>query len=127
MRALKGDTKRKRMGQLVSQNGWRCHYCHIALVPEGYEDRHCTPWITDTHQVGTDRKLSNGRGDFALPLHLGQPSIDHIIPQAEGGTHDLHNLVLCCLECNLSKKTRSYETFYTLTAPMRAARAESLE
>ena len=126
MGACRGDIKRKRMEQLVKVNGWRCHYCHIALVPDGYEDRFCLRWSNDIHRPGIDRRLSNGRGDFVLPPHLGQPSLDHIIPQSAGGTNDLGNLVLCCLECNIRKQTRSYEVFYALTAPLRAAHAESL-
>lgn len=31
-------------------------------------------------------------------------TVDHIIPEAEGGTHDLDNLIPCCLKCNVDKK-----------------------
>lgn len=31
-------------------------------------------------------------------------SIDHIIPVSKGGTHDIKNINICCLQCNLSKR-----------------------
>ena len=30
--------------------------------------------------------------------------IDHVVPIAKGGTHDITNLILCCPECNLKKQ-----------------------
>lgn len=33
-------------------------------------------------------------------------SVDHVIPQSKGGSHDLDNLVPACMTCNRSKKDR---------------------
>jgi 5-methylcytosine-specific restriction endonuclease McrA len=32
--------------------------------------------------------------------------VDHVMPQAKGGTHDLPNLVAACQDCNLGKSDR---------------------
>ena len=34
---------------------------------------------------------------------LDANQVDHIIPRASGGTHDLDNLVACCKTCNSKK------------------------
>jgi hypothetical protein len=33
--------------------------------------------------------------------------IDHVVPQINGGTHDMDNLVTACRSCNSSKKDKS--------------------
>jgi HNH endonuclease len=38
-------------------------------------------------------------------------SIDHIIPQVDGGTHDLTNLMVACRKCNTSKNRNSLEEY----------------
>ena len=46
---------------------------------------------------------------YASPCHYcGAPSkhIDHVIPLAKGGLHDISNLVGACVPCNLSKGDR---------------------
>lgn len=40
------------------------------------------------------------------PLNL---SLDHIIPQSRGGSHDPDNLCTCCRSCNSSKGARTPE------------------
>jgi hypothetical protein len=39
-------------------------------------------------------------------------TIDHIIPQALGGTDELTNVLCCCEECNKSKSHNSWEDWY---------------
>ena len=42
--------------------------------------------------------------------YCGSPNAntaDHIVPIAKGGTHDLSNLVACCLSCNSTKQDRT--------------------
>lgn len=36
------------------------------------------------------------------------PTIDHFIPVAQGGTDDVENLVLCCRACNSSKNKKTF-------------------
>lgn len=37
-------------------------------------------------------------------------TIDHIIPESEGGTNNLDNLCLCCFWCNNFKKSQTKQT-----------------
>ena len=41
-------------------------------------------------------------------------SIDHKIPLALGGTNNIHNLAVCCHQCNIIKSTLSYYTYLRL-------------
>jgi hypothetical protein len=33
--------------------------------------------------------------------------VDHVIPRARGGTHDMDNLVACCASCNNAKGSKA--------------------
>jgi hypothetical protein len=35
-------------------------------------------------------------------------TVDHIVPESKGGTHDLSNLCLCCFWCNDYKHARTH-------------------
>lgn len=37
--------------------------------------------------------------------------LDHVVPQAEGGSNSYRNLVSCCLDCNSQKSNRPAEDF----------------
>ena len=37
--------------------------------------------------------------------------VDHIIPRAKGGGHELENLLACCAKCNALKGSRSQRSF----------------
>lgn len=47
------------------------------------------------------RKLTNTTSPFDLTL-------DHLVPRAQGGTHDIKNLVTACRSCNSRKGARSW-------------------
>ena len=50
-------------------------------------------------------------------INLNQPSaysLDHIIPIAQGGSNDLNNLGITCLEVNHAKGSLSLDEFYSL-------------
>lgn len=36
-------------------------------------------------------------------------TIDHILPKSSGGSNELHNLLLCCRECNADKGRKRLE------------------
>jgi 5-methylcytosine-specific restriction endonuclease McrA len=65
------------------KNGIECCYCQKILK---YKSQTCYPW----KDVG---------------------SIDHKIPQHEGGSNTLDNLALCCHQCNVVKGTMNSKTF----------------
>jgi hypothetical protein len=54
------------------------------------------------------------------PCHYcGAPdagTIDHVIPRTQGGTHDLANLVRCCILCNSRKNNRTPEQWRAAAA-----------
>ena len=37
---------------------------------------------------------------------LGEATLEHIIPQAQGGTNDVSNIAVACARCNREKGTR---------------------
>lgn len=45
------------------------------------------------------------------PLHSRSFSIDHATPLSRGGTHNINNIVFCCLACNMVKFTMTYSEF----------------
>jgi 5-methylcytosine-specific restriction endonuclease McrA len=47
------------------------------------------------------------------PIELGSKSLhaDHYVPIAQGGRNDLHNMVLTCASCNLTKNATSGDWF----------------
>ncbi|HEY2383109.1 MAG TPA: HNH endonuclease [Terriglobia bacterium] len=46
------------------------------------------------------------------PLH-----IEHIVPKSHGGSDDLDNLALACIDCNLHTYRRSIVQALTATSP----------
>lgn len=76
-------SQRKRLfTRLIERDGAGCHYCGEPL-------------------------LANKHVDFN-PQGI---SVDHIVPQIEGGGDDIENLVLACRRCNGQKKTKHYHEF----------------
>lgn len=52
-----------------------------------------------------NRKIILGQPDV-LCHYCGKEnptSIDHILPISKGGTHEMHNLLPCCISCNSTK------------------------
>jgi 5-methylcytosine-specific restriction endonuclease McrA len=43
--------------------------------------------------------------------HPRRRTLDHVIPQALGGTDEMENLVLCCSSCNSRKGVRRVQQF----------------
>jgi len=41
--------------------------------------------------------------------------VDHVIPRAKGGSHELDNLVASCKKCNLAKSSRGLGAFLAMT------------
>ncbi|HEX6293396.1 MAG TPA: HNH endonuclease [Herpetosiphonaceae bacterium] len=97
---------------LSARDGDTCRYCGKALYsPQLVSDMqrftgatHCgESWCTP------ERHPSCYYIDPATIDKTKIPTIDHVIPQSKGGTHDLSNLVLACRSCNSRKGARMTE------------------
>lgn len=62
--------------------------------------------------AGTRQKVRDRAGDRCEYCQLEQKhspiaalQIDHIVPRKHGGSDDLDNLALACIDCNLAKST----------------------
>lgn len=65
------------LGEIATRDGWRCHLC---------------------------RKKVNRLLEWPAPK---SPSLDHLVPLSEGGTHDPTNVRLAHLVCNTRKGRRA--------------------
>ena len=73
---------------------------------------------TDTKKI-TRQALRDRDGH--LCHYCAKPNahtIDHVVPQSQGGSDDLDNLVLACTECNHKKGSMAYENFIKMTKPL---------
>jgi len=41
-------------------------------------------------------------------LTLEESTLDHFVPQSKGGTNDISNLVIACVDCNQAKKDKTW-------------------
>lgn len=88
LRLLAARAKKRKL--LWERDGGKCHFC---LQP------------TVLPVQGLDKQYS---GKMA--------TLDHIIPQSEGGTDKLTNLVLACANCNQNRGTIDYYEFFRIMA-----------
>ena len=104
--------------QIGERDGWRCSYCGRHLVPLDRKNELCT-WVPEEeswdhcgcgqHDLVTEPCVWGGY--WLLPDGFDWPQVDHVVPQAAGGTDDLSNLVLACGSCNSRKGSMSAERF----------------
>ena len=111
IKCLEGNAKTRRMVYLSHGNGWTCHYCHAPLnSPESMSKRREAHTLFD-HGVIPFAQYQSLMAKSTYHKN-GMPTLDHKVPQSSGGTHDVSNLVLCCLSCNSQKSNRyTYEDF----------------
>jgi len=65
-----------------------------------------------TQRWKDQRKRVLARDQYTCVYCNGEATqVDHVIPRAKGGTHDLDNLVACCATCNSRKGSRSHASF----------------
>jgi 5-methylcytosine-specific restriction endonuclease McrA len=57
-------------------------------------------WLNDPHCHYCGRELA-----------FEESTLDHKLAKGKGGTHEMSNLVLSCLECNHEKGDGDYESF----------------
>ena len=66
---------------VAMRDGWYCYYCGVPLVKS------------------------------ADPQAINAPQLEHRIPQCQGGTYALENLVLACRHCNGFKRHSTEQNF----------------
>ncbi len=82
---------------VLVRDGFVCQYCGKRLyLGQGVK-------LLDQHVPGLKRYHVNGKYE---PLRSWWATVDHIIPEAEGGMDVLDNLAACCVVCN-SRKGKS--------------------
>ena len=56
--------------------------------------------------------------EFVIGSPLFQPTLDHKTPLSKGGTNEIDNFVVCCMRCNLLKRTIDYDQFVFILSKM---------
>lgn len=79
--------------QLVAMSNYRCIYCENAVQYIPYHTR----W---------------------QPRDMA--TIEHLIPQAHGGTNELKNIKIACSQCNNLRQTMDYKWFKSFIDDLRA-------
>lgn len=81
MSIVRSDRKHRLQQSLIARDGKVCHYCGRPLQDS----------ISGYNEDGI--------------------SLDHVVPQANGGPDSIDNLVLACRRCNSKKKDKHYQEF----------------
>lgn len=70
-------------------------------------------WISNTKRLAIYLR-DDLKCVYCLASYMNaQLTVDHLKPISKGGSNHHHNLVTCCLKCNMSKKDEKYSS-YTL-------------
>lgn len=112
MSAASSQIKAGKKREIALRDQWRCWYCgrylHLSIpARDGLTDRE---W-------------------YAHPDWETYGTIDHQIPQIQGGSHEMENLVFCCRTCNNQKKNRTvdgYRAYLVEQSPNARAHAHLL-
>lgn len=91
-----GVRKKRKKEHIGNLCNWKCFFCRIKTNKE------------DRVLLGT---TSNSKQYRLGPTY---PTLDHIIPQCDGGTYSNDNLVLACNACNENRGSSRLEPFYRL-------------
>lgn len=104
--------------EVADRDGWTCHYCGIDLIPAGMEHVYCywkepiLHWDhcgCGQHIAGVEPCVEGGGWYIKKGYRVRAATVDHVVPLARGGTHDLDNLVLACMGCNCRKGVREWK------------------
>lgn len=76
------------------RDGFVCQLCgRLLLLPQAIK-------LLDWHAGDLDLYDAHGKRE---PLRTRWATVDHVIPEVEGGLDVLENLVACCVPCNSGK------------------------
>jgi len=86
----------------------------LLLSLKDYEDIVGVPWRPPESRPDTASLYRKNRplvlqknGGYCVYCGALADSVDHVIPQSQGGASDLDNLEPCCCTCNRKKKGRT--------------------
>ena len=108
----------KKSKQIGERDGFCCHYCGYPLA---FPIKRVVGW-KHYDDFWNDGYNDLRPGDYPIyefeqPENTKYPTIDHKIPKSQGGTNDMDNLVLSCIDCNIQKGARhTYEAFLEMKA-----------
>lgn len=89
-RKMTGWARHKKLSKVLERDEWHCRYCGIELVKvPSFGQPHSDP----------------------PPEGKGWATMDHVIPVAAGGKHDLENLVASCHLCN-AERSKTQDPLY---------------
>lgn len=83
---------------------WYCDFHQSARAQASPSTRAQTSEYARNRRIVLKRDVGRPCGICGKPIAHGDAEIDHIIPVARGGTHDLSNLQLAHRSCNRSKR-----------------------
>ncbi len=79
---------------VLVRDGFVCQICgRLLLLPQAIK-------VLDLHAGDLDLYDAHGKRE---PLRTRWATVDHIVPEIEGGMDVLENLVACCVPCNSRK------------------------
>jgi len=103
---------------------------HLLLLAAAVTDRTFERGTLDGRAVWIGKCLHCGRKLVVSDAgrSLGEATLEHVWPQAQGGTDDVRNLAVACARCNREKGARhdhtAGERLEHVVALLRARRAE---
>lgn len=89
---------RKEIPKIMNRDGTACYLCGLELV-----DLRLPPW-------------NNPKEKTPKPKYWPDnwPTLDHVVPESQGGTDGMYNLRAACHTCNNAKADLSVEEFFEM-------------
>ena len=99
MKSVKSTKRSQLVGGLHSVGANSCPCCNVEMFMQGVERSEAF--------VSRYAKATGGRTPSAKEIRLATATMDHIVPQASGGTDRWENLLIMCRGCNDGKHSLS--------------------
>lgn len=95
---------------MIKNNNLKSAIKNKILIRDNYSCFYCSAWLFQVqHTEGF------GIGKLSLMIKdsgYGVATVDHLTPLCLGGDNRQSNLVACCMDCNLEKGNRPYQTSF---------------